>query len=252
MLDWVKELSELRSKGESHTLVTVVDTKGSTPRETGARMIVLQNRIEGSIGGGNLEFEVIKKARTLLLEKELTPALHSFSLGASLGQCCGGAVQVFLEPWISLRPPIIIFGAGHVGKELVQVLQGLAQPLIWVDPRQEEFPGDCPSGVETRVSDSPESEVDEFPADAVYIVLTHSHSLDQTLCERILKRGDFRFLGMIGSKNKRDRFQKVLVQKGFSREDVDRLQTPIGISGIQGKHPREIAISIAAQVLLET
>jgi xanthine dehydrogenase accessory factor len=248
-MDWILELTALRAKKEPHVLVTVVDSKGSTPRELGVRMIVLADRILGSIGGGNLEFEVTKKSREQLSVAEPGPSLASFSLGASLGQCCGGSVQVFLEPWISSTPPIVVFGAGHVGKALVYLLEGLPHPLIWVDSREEEFPGDCSSKIDLRVSDLPESEVDECPPDSIYVVLTHSHSLDQTLCERILKREDFQFLGMIGSKNKRDRFRKVLLQKGISQENLDRLQTPIGISDIQGKHPKIIAISIAAQIL---
>ncbi len=158
--------------------------------------------------------------------------------------------EVLIEPFAGLRPPLYLFGAGHVGHAMVSALAPLPFDVIWVDNRAEIFPADHPGNVRVVVAETPRLEVDGAAPGALYLVMTHSHQLDLEICEQILLRGDFAYLGLIGSETKRARFVRRLRIKGVTRKDVDRMTCPIGIPGISGKHPAEIAASVSAQLLV--
>jgi len=111
------------------------------------------------------------------------------------------------------------------------------------------LPESAPPGVRVYLSDTPEHHVDRAPTGSFFLVMTHSHALDYRLCERILARDDFAYLGLIGSATKRARLERRLARKGMARERIARLICPIGIAGIHGKHPAEIAIAVAAEIL---
>ncbi|HEX2115326.1 MAG TPA: xanthine dehydrogenase accessory protein XdhC, partial [Alphaproteobacteria bacterium] len=189
-------------------------------------------------------------ARRMLAGAAAAPALETFNLGPHLGQCCGGKVTVMFEPFVPSDFTIAVFGAGHVGKALVGVLAGLPARILWIDARAEQFPTDIPAGVEKIVAAIPEDEVKDLPAGCYALVMTHSHDLDLMLCERLLRRGDCRYTGLIGSTTKWKRFEARLLHKGFAPDRVASIRCPIGIEGIPGKHPREIAIAVAAELLL--
>jgi len=144
---------------------------------------------------------------------------------------------------------IVVFGAGHVGRALVHVLSGLECEVTWVDSRADEFPESIPDNVMKVVDPNPEDTVETVPANSYFVVLTHSHNLDQLLCEQIVRRGDFRFCGLIGSKSKRSKFEHRMRAKGFSEQQIASLTCPIGISSLSGKQPGHIAIAVAAQLL---
>lgn len=156
---------------------------------------------------------------------------------------------LFFEP---LRPPdfhIALFGAGHVGRALVQVLSGLPCRIHWIDGREQEFPEVLPDNVRRLLSDEPELEIDDLPDGSYILVMTHCHPLDEAICERVLKRGSYRYLGLIGSQSKLARFRKRWRLHGVDEAAIDAIVCPIGIPGISGKHPTEIAIAVAAQLL---
>lgn len=248
--DWIAALQTLRARGERCVLVTLVEVAGSVPREHGTKMVVTRQAITGSIGGGHLEHKAMAHARIMLAEAATAPKLETFSLGPQLGQCCGGKITMLFEPFAPNDFTIAIFGAGHVGKALVGVLAGLPARILWIDARDEQFPADLPAGVEKILAPIPEDEVKDLPAGAYTLVMTHSHDLDLALCERLLRRGDCRYVGLIGSATKWKRFEARLLHKGFAPEQVAAIRCPIGIDGISGKHPREIAIAVAAELLL--
>lgn len=248
--DWLTALQALRERGEACVLVTLASVAGSAPREHGTKMVVTRDGIVGSIGGGHLEHKATEHARRMLGAGEGTPRLETFNLGPHLGQCCGGKVSVLLEPFVPTDFTVAVFGAGHVGKALVGVLAGLPARILWIDSRAEQFPAALPPGVEKIVSDMAEDEVKDLPPGSLTLVMTHSHDLDLTLCERLLRRGDCRYIGLIGSATKWKRFEARLLHKGLSPEQVRSIRCPIGIDGITGKHPREIAIAVAAELLL--
>jgi xanthine dehydrogenase accessory factor len=144
---------------------------------------------------------------------------------------------------------IVLFGAGHVGRAAVEILQRLPCRLTWIDGRYGQLPASGPTNVNLIASDCPADEVDDAPTNAYYLVMTHSHALDQDICDRILRRGDFAYLGLIGSKTKRALFERRLKARGLSPAQLQRLTCPIGVPGITGKEPAVIAVSLAAQIL---
>ena len=118
--EWLSSLAELRDGDIPCVLITVMEAKGSTPREAGTKMVATADRQFGTIGGGNLEFQAIDEARKLLAVAATSAKIKDYPLGPALAQCCGGAVTVFLEPFIPSRKTVLLFGAGHVGKEVVE------------------------------------------------------------------------------------------------------------------------------------
>ena len=157
--------------------------------------------------------------------------------------------QVFIEPVRTVDFHIDIYGAGHVGKALIQVLSGLPCRIRWIDSRAEQFPATVPANVEIIISETPELEADDAPSGSYILVMSHSHPLDQAICERYLRRGGYRYLGLIGSASKKRKFEQRLRRIGISAEQWATLTCPIGIPGIDGKHPAEIAIAVAAELL---
>ncbi|QNM94814.1 xanthine dehydrogenase accessory protein XdhC [Chitinimonas koreensis] len=144
---------------------------------------------------------------------------------------------------------VALFGAGHVGRAIVELLGRLPCRVSWIDGREEEFLPVPPANTRTVVAEAPEDWVADMPADTVYLVLTHDHSLDFTLAERILKRGDFRFFGLIGSQSKRRSFEQRLRHRGFDEGQLARMHCPIGVPGVAGKEPEVIAVAVAAQLM---
>lgn len=255
MTSWISALAELAEANTPAVLATVVEAKGSTPREAGAKMVVTANSLHGTIGGGHLELKVLELARALLAEhareptKAAVPVTHHFPLGPSLGQCCGGVAVVLLEPVLPAALHVALFGAGHVGQALVKLLADLPCCITWIDPRSDAFPALLPANVTTEIAESPEEEVEALPAGSHVLVMTHSHALDLRIIEAALRRKDFAYIGLIGSKTKRARFVKRLASRGLTAAETARLTCPIGIPGIAGKRPTEIAIAVAAQLL---
>lgn len=244
--DWLETLSAAWKAGEPCVLVTIVEVRGSTPRPAGTKMVVFPDRFAGSIGGGALEQKALKTARRCLAEGRDLPSQREFPLGPALGQCCGGHCSLMFEPIAPRSRTLMLFGAGHVGRALARVLDGTPLRVRWIDSREDEFPAVTPGNVAVTVTSTPEAEISTAPAGALILVMTHSHDLDYRLVEAALERGTFGFLGLIGSTTKRARFEKRLTARGL---DPGRLTCPIGLPGVGGKHPAEIAISVAAQIL---
>lgn len=144
---------------------------------------------------------------------------------------------------------IALFGAGHVGTAIVDMLSRLDCEIRWLDSRPNIFPVSLPNNVDAIEYADAAGEIDSMQSGTFYLVMTHSHSLDQEICQHILARGDFSYCGLIGSISKRRRFEKRMRQLGLSTSALDLLTCPIGVSGIDGKKPAEIAVSVAAEVL---
>lgn len=246
---WLATLADLSARRVPCVLITVMEAKGSTPREAGTKMVVTADAQFGTIGGGNLEFEAIGEARKLLDAAVSTAAVKDYPLGPKLAQCCGGAVSVLLESFIPTGKKLYLFGAGHVGREVVSVLSALPLDIIWVDSRENEFPAQIPPSCTRVLTSAPLSEVTHIDKNAYVLVMTHNHDLDYDIVRSVMQRGAYAYLGLIGSATKRARFEKRLVVDGIASDDLARLICPIGIGGVTGKHPREIAIAVAAELL---
>ncbi|WP_374303208.1 xanthine dehydrogenase accessory protein XdhC [Ferrovibrio sp.] len=245
---WLNALTDLEARGVPAVLVTVAATEGSAPREAGTKMVVTPDDAIGTIGGGTLEFRAIDIARQMLAGKQ-GPSLRKFPLGPSMGQCCGGTVTLLFEPQRPDLFTIALFGAGHVGKAMVQVLSALPCKIRWFDPRPDAFPDHVPPGVEIEITNAPERDVAGLPDNAWLLIMSHSHALDLGIAAKALQENRFSFVGLIGSETKRARFVKRFRELGLDDAQLARLTCPIGIDGISGKHPGEIAIATAAQLL---
>lgn len=253
-----------RLKSEHAVIVTVLSTQGSVPREAGTRMAVFAQGECGTIGGGHLEFQAIAHAHQWLAGQRREATLRQV-LGPSLGQCCGGAVELGFE-WVGAadlprlrnqltpsRTPLALFGGGHVGKALVNTLAPLPFAVRWIDSRDEIFPGDVPAGVDCEHSNPVQAAVADLAPGSRVLIMSFSHAEDLDIVIACLKRcrekGDLPFVGLIGSKTKWATFRHRLEDRGFSAEDISRITCPIGVPGIAGKEPEVIAVAVAAQLL---
>jgi len=381
--EWVVAVTQMLERELAVVRIVVAEVRGSAPREAGAFMLVGRGCVEGTIGGGRLEWESIAAARELLDDASAGARLSKVVLGADLGQCCGGVVAVWLERFArddigllrlagdagargpavlsstikggvverqlvggavgrdvtraaaavrdvlagatdragvaaagtagpdygagrgevahgtaagggdvgkarpvdsvatraaellasprSLARPVVVrdgegqvtflerlddelpalwlYGAGHVGQALARILAELPLRLTWVDSRGELFPAVVPQGVRIRRDADSLATVSDAPPGAFFLVMTHSHPLDFALCQAILTRNDFAWLGLIGSASKAARFRSRLARGGVNAATIGRLVCPIGVEGIESKWPTAIAVAVAAQVM---
>lgn len=338
---WHEALRAAVSSGERAVVVIVAAGVGSTPRETGAAMVVTPSRVAGTIGGGHLEYEALRLSHEALSGTQ-PPAqwLVRFPLAARLGQCCGGVATLSFATldatataWLDvvaacarastpfavvgrvapdahaggrlvvtaddargtlgdaaldsaavaqararLAPassgrrgdtgicsacgetllvhvvlpdafPIHVFGNGHVGRALVQVLGAVPAEVRWIDTREEDFPPHVPGNVEIVVTDAPAAEVASAPRGASLVVMTHSHPLDFEIVDTALARDDWAYLGLIGSKSKRAQFERRLLARGAPPEALLRVTCPIGAGPLRSKVPGIIAVAVAAELL---
>ena len=322
MNEWVEHLVDLTAAGEPVVIVTIAGVRGSAPREVGAKMLVTASETIGTIGGGQLEYQCTRLAVDRL-DRDAAIDLERFPLGASMGQCCGGVVEVlfetvadglpawlrtlgglhgqrtpamlvtelggnpadklivtadaefgetlgedvgaarerlgrrepaaliegaFYEPVLGSDFDIAVFGAGHVGSALVGVLATLDCNVRWIDSRRNVFrhvPNNA-RAIETR---EPALEIAALAPGAHVLVMTHSHGIDFDICMKALRRDDLAYVGLIGSASKRRRFEKRFREQGLGDAEIARLTCPIGVGGVTGKKPAEIAVAVSAELL---
>ncbi|WP_169543117.1 xanthine dehydrogenase accessory protein XdhC [Sneathiella aquimaris] len=323
MMNW-SEILRLHKKADEHSvLLTVAATQGSTPRETGASMLVTNDSVHGTIGGGELEYRAIAKAKEVLCSEKPMAQLLDMPLGPELAQCCGGTVRLLVSPlqrsdqiWMEalcqnmdnkvlvtnwadrsltrdvvtytagtqmphaalieqcltehrskivtaddeaftliepaspFRFHLTLFGAGHVGKAIVNALSPLPCKIDWVDERAEMFTSNLPANVKPIVVNDPSTAVLDMPKNGHCLILTHSHQQDLEICAKVLKRTDAGFVGLIGSDTKRAKFERRLKLRGVDEASLLALVCPIGITDLRGKAPAEIAISVCAELLI--
>ncbi len=333
MTEWIAPLLAKLAQGMPVVRMVVASVRGSAPREAGATLLFWQEATGkvasmGTIGGGHLEFNAMQVASYMLGHQAQSSKWQRFVLGASLGQCCGGVVELYWERFDSLaqaqdlvdldltqsylrycllpeenanaahktwlvnesdlaeswpdlpanshtaivqaaigsaqqqryfierlhdtRQALWIYGAGHVGSALVQVLQALPFRITWVDSRPEILAQAMQHGANnvTAISDEPHVLAANAPAAAWHVVMTHSHDEDMQICEALLQAHVYGFLGLIGSNSKATRFRQRLLHKGFAPKHVDEMHCPIGMAGVNSKLPSAIAVSVAFQLLL--
>lgn len=304
MTDWLQQLKKSLNTNEQLVLINVLRVAGSVPRQPGAKMIVTAQSQWGTIGGGNLEYSAINLARTRLRDGQVSPHCEVLSLGPSLGQCCGGRVELLFEvidaqnsphlmqprpavvtraisgvhttsfepfnsgtpvvakpvietvgdclflhePLHARLPSVWVFGAGHVGRSVVDQLKLLPCEIVWLDEREEMFADIEAGSVNVVCTDDITLELDRAPNDVTCVVMTHSHALDYELCRSILARR-FGFLALIGSTTKRANFARRLKHHGFDEAQIGRIVCPLGVGRLRSKHPHAIALSLALQLM---
>ncbi len=242
---------------------TLTSVRGSSPREQGTFMLVGPRDLFGTIGGGALEYMVIEHARRLIANGQAEEAMD-VPLGPEIGQCCGGRVEVKLayadaatRDALSAEvaaedaglPHVLVFGAGHVGRALAQMLALLPVRLEVIDTRRDELDF-LPAGIASRAVAMPEAVVRAAPQGSSYVILTHDHALDFMIAREALARLDAPYVGMVGSRTKRARFSSWFAAEGGDAESLDRLVLPIGQQGLGDKRPEVIAALAAAEIMV--
>ncbi|TIV66637.1 MAG: xanthine dehydrogenase accessory protein XdhC [Mesorhizobium sp.] len=273
-----QSLKDFLGRAGRVALVEVAATKGSTPREAGAFMLVSASAIFGTIGGGQLEYMAIDKARQMLggraasrsatsdarIEVDEVCATLDVPLGPEIGQCCGGRVEVLIrlvdgtlkadliakaEAEEAHLPHVYVFGGGHVGQALAASLTLLPIHVVVVETRADALEG-MPETVETKLTPMPEALVREAPAGSAFAVLTHDHALDFLIVAEALKRDDTAYVGMIGSKTKKATFRHWFLKSYEGSEaEFHRLVSPIGGNAVKDKRPPVIAALAAAEIM---
>lgn len=253
-----------RLRTEDGVLVVVESARGSVPRDAGAWMAVFASGILGTIGGGRLELDALAHARQLL-GGVAVDAHTRYRLGPNLGQCCGGEVVLRYErvgaadiarlagQLVADHLPVALFGAGHVGLALVEVLGRLPLQVHWIDSRDEVFPTGLPDTVQCEHSQPVHAAVASLPAHTRVVIMSFSHAEDLDIViaclQRQRDRGDLPYVGLIGSKTKWASFRKQLQARGFTEAEMAHITCPIGVAGIADKRPEVIAVGVAAQLL---
>lgn len=256
-----------RLQDEPGVLVSVDRTQGSAPREAGAWMAVFADAVIGTVGGGQLEFQAIAQARTMLAAGVgAHEQLLRYPLGPSLGQCCGGVMHLRYEliersnsfalgkRLRGASMPVALFGGGHVGHALVRLLGDLPCDVAWIDSRDGIFPSALAGNVACEFSDPVQSAVRDLRSGSHVLIMSFSHAEDLDILAECLRRqrerADLASIGLIGSKSKWAAFRHRLEARGFAQAELQQVTSPIGVPGLQGKEPEVIALAVAAQLML--
>ena len=255
-MTWLDGLVRHQQAGRGCVVVTITAIAGSAPRGVGTRMTVGPESFDGTIGGGALELTGLARARELLARcpAEIADVIETFPLGRALSQCCGGKVTLRFEHYAAIDFHVQVFGAGHVGQELARLLIRLPCRATFHDGRPEwlarlrSLEGGDSLG-RTLLDENVPAAVEAGPAQAYWLVMTHSHALDLEVVEAVLARGDSRYCGLIASRSKATSFRGRLTRKGFSAAEIARLTAPLGQRVRTGNTPMEVALAAVADVL---
>ena len=252
------KIQEVKNYKEQVIKAKIISSEGSVPSEEGNYMLISKKDIFGTIGGGQLEYLVINKARDLLKNSIKKSDTLSIPLGPGIGQCCGGYVQIKLTHYIngeeSLENSIknsnlFIFGAGHIGQALSLKAVDLNFEVHLVDSRQNFLLMNEDKDIEYIFAKEPWKLIKNLSRDSYYIILTHSHDFDFKIINEILLYNSFKFLGLIGSKTKKNKFTNRLKDNGHNQNLIDLVECPVGLNINHTKEPNEIAISIIAKLI---
>ena len=235
---WVETLVALRKDGEEFVVVTPANGASYS-----GKLFVTAHGTHGTLGAAQCD------AAAAAIASDMIAGHRHAQLASVPGAEGAAAVPCFFDPVLPADFNVVLFGAGHVGRALINILGGVPCAVTWVDSRDDAFPPEMPGNVEVVATDAPEAEVDAAAPGSYFLVMTHSHALDEQLSERILRRADFAYFGLIGSHAKRRQFEHRLAARGISADSLMAMTCPIGVDGIAGKEPGIIAVAVAAQLL---
>jgi len=238
----------------------IFNVKGSSPNKIDDIILISNDTIFGTIGGGNLEYLIIKEAKTLIDNKINKKSLN-IALGPGIGQCCGGYVQIKLslhrnssealrneKLYEDKNTNLYIFGAGHIGQALISKLENINFNTFLIDSREDFLKITNFNNINYLLSKKPWEIVHRLKDNSCFVVLTHSHDYDLKILNEVLKK-KFTFLGLIGSKTKKNKFFKRLIDNGHNKSLVETIECPIGINIGNSKDPDEIAFSIITRLI---
>lgn len=244
----IKEALKFTDSGQTVALVTVTKQVGSTPAEPGKMMLVKEDgTFVGTVGGGRLEFKSISMARECI-EREVSKAFK-FDLEKDLAMTCGGYVEIFINV---LKPEktLVIVGGGHIGRVLEKIARNTGFNTIVIDEREEIANRDrFPQASQVILGDIKEECIKlESNSSSFIVIASHGHAYDQVALESLIEK-EYKYIGVIGSKNKISTMFKKMKNKGFSLEQLDKVHAPIGLA-IGGNSPEDIAVGILAEIIM--
>lgn len=254
----IKKISELQESNKTFVIATVIESKGSAPGKSGFKIIVdEQGNSYGTVGGGEIEFEVIEYCKRLmgrgknevkryLLTKKDVTVEEDVTV---VPMMCNGNITIFYEV-TGMKPEVYIFGGGHVGQALLRFLPSLGYHIKLIDNREEFCSPNTAPGADEYIYSDYLDYCDKFePSENAYLIsLTHGHSFDYEIMKRIYSRNlDVKYIGVIASKSKGKQIKDKLLEEVSGKLDFSKLHTPIGLK-IGGDSADEIALSIAAEL----
>ena len=253
MSDFFDEIRKIKEDGKSAAVATIIGTKGSTPREVGAKMLIQEDgKILGTIGGGCIEAEVWQEAMKII--KEATPRTVHFDLtgkkAEDSGMICGGVMDIYIEPIIP-NPRVYIFGGGHVSLAVSKMSKMVGFEVVVLDDRPQFANRDRFPETEEVIAEEFEFSLPKLRVNrsSYLVIVTRGHAYDQEVLEWAVKT-EARYLGMIGSRRKIQMVYASLKEKGVPAEKLERVHAPIGLD-IGALTPEEIAVSIVAEMIQE-
>ncbi len=247
MNNWINLLFDFKQKNTPIALVTVTKVLGSAPCKVGSKMIVTEKKqLFGTIGGGKLEFQVIDEAIIAIKENKIKE--FTYTLGPEFEQCCGGKVELIIEP-MNQSPQLYICGAGHIGVEICYVLQNTPFNINLLDIRKnwKETISINESISYSSIEFDLYKQTINWGPNCYIVILTHDHKLDFEITALALHEKT-KYIGLIGSKTKKNKFNNLLKNELKFETGISPVHCPIGLD-LGGNSPKEIAISIAAELL---
>lgn len=246
-LEIYQEIIRLNKEGLPSALATIVESAGSSPRKSGAKMLVRNDGSTiGTIGGGKMEAEVIEAAVAVI--QSGIPRAAPFSLTEEYGHVCGGKLLVYIEP-VGTTPRLIIFGVGHVGRSLARIAPFSGFRVSMVDEREPTAVRERFDGADELIISDVEGAFAELDIDGnCYLVIVTGTHVDDFAAVKKALRTPARYIGLLGSRRKRAVLEKILADEGFGSDDINRITIPVGLP-IGAESPAEIAVAIVAQLI---
>ena len=257
------KLKKLNNKINYKDLIVkakIFNVKGSSPNTIDDIILISNDTIFGTIGGGNLEYLIVKEAK-ILIDNKINKKSINIALGPGIGQCCGGYVEIKLSLHKNSSEALkneklnnnkntnlYIFGAGHIGQALISKIENINFNTFLIDSREDFLKMTNINNINYLLSKKPWEIVHRLKDNSYFVVITHSHNYDLKILNEVLKK-KFTFLGLIGSKTKKNRFFKRLIDNGHNKSLVETIECPIGINIGNSKDPDEIAFSIITRLI---
>jgi xanthine dehydrogenase accessory factor len=242
-----EEMARLARSGEPFALATVIAHSGSSPRKTGTKMLIRSDLSTlGTVGGGNVEQETLTAAAAAMSSGSCSTL--EFHLTEEYGYACGGGMTIFVEPQ-GKRPLLVMFGAGHVGRAVATLANGCGFRVTVVDERPAFAVPSLVPGADRVICAAVADAFSELRLDheSAVVIATPGHVHD-IAAVRCCLATDAGFIGLLGSRRKKETVMKTLEEEGFDSSQRARVVTPVGLN-IGAESPEEIAVSIVGQLI---
>lgn len=242
------ELSKKIKNREKTALAIITKISGSTPRREGSMMVISEDGIiQGTIGGGAFESEIINEAKKCIAEGKSKSYHFKLNDEGSLHMKCGGEAEVFIKVF-NTQNRLLIVGGGHIGQKLYVLGKMLGYYTVIFDDREEFCNNNrFPDADELQLGDIKEK-LRDYPinSNCYIVIVTRGHENDEAALKEVINRGAG-YIGMIGSMQKTEHIMNNLIKEGYDKKIFEKVYAPIGLD-LGGETPEDIAFSIMAEI----